>query len=66
MRLILEKPLCFFDLETTGFKTNKVAVDIVEIAAIKFSKNALKEKWNSVYLPPISDQLVLKQLMHGV
>jgi DNA polymerase III epsilon subunit-like protein len=33
-----------FDLETTGLKSNKVPVDIVEIAAIKFSKKGLKEK----------------------
>jgi len=44
----IDDDLVIFDLETTGLKTNKVAVDIVEIAAIKFSKNELKEKQETV------------------
>lgn len=32
-----------FDLETTGLKTNKTPVDIVEISAIKVNKNKLKD-----------------------
>ena len=31
-----------FDLETTGLKTNKIPVDIIEIAAIKANKNDLQ------------------------
>lgn len=32
-----------FDLETTGLKTNKVPVDIVEISAVKIKKEDLKQ-----------------------
>jgi DNA polymerase-3 subunit epsilon len=44
----IDDDLVIFDLETTGLRTNKVAVDIVEIAAIKFSKNELKEKQETI------------------
>ena len=40
----IKDDVVIFDLETTGLKSNKVPVDIVEIAAIKFSKKELKEK----------------------
>ena len=41
MELKLSKPLCFFDLETTG--TNVVSDRIVEIAILKIYPNGNKE-----------------------
>ena len=41
MNLILDKPLCFFDLETTG--VNIVKDRIVEIGIVKLHPNGKRE-----------------------
>lgn len=44
MKLQLTKPLCFFDLETTGTDISKDR--IVEIAVLKLHPDGLQEKKN--------------------
>ncbi|WP_347374832.1 3'-5' exonuclease [Aequorivita sp. Q41] len=63
MELILKKPICFFDLETTGIK---VAVDrIVEIAILKVYPNGNKEShtWRVNPEMPIPEE---SSAIHGI
>ena len=46
MKLQLTKPLCFFDLETTGTDISKDR--IVEIAILKLHPNGTQEKMEPV------------------
>ncbi len=63
MALTLKKPICFFDLETTG--TNIVKDRIVEIAILKVFPNGNKQKFSSLVNPEIEipDEVVA---VHGI
>lgn len=52
MRLSLSKPLCFFDLETTGTQLTKDR--IVQLAAVKLHPNGSKESANYIVNPEIN------------
>ncbi|MFM7595178.1 MAG: exonuclease domain-containing protein [Flavobacteriales bacterium] len=52
MRLSLTKPLCFFDLETTGTQLTKDR--IVQLAAVKLHPNGSKESANYIINPEIN------------
>jgi len=49
MNISLNKPLCVFDLETTGLQVTKDR--IVQIAVIKINPNGLKEELNLIVNP---------------
>ena len=51
MRLKLNRPICFFDLETTGAKVGKDR--IVEIAILKLHPNGTQEKMEKRINPKI-------------
>jgi DNA polymerase-3 subunit epsilon len=63
MALTLKKPICFFDLETTG--TNIVKDRIVEIAILKVFPNGNKQQFSWVVNPEIEipDEVVA---VHGI
>ena len=51
MNIKLEKPIVFFDLETTGIQ---IATDrIVEISVLKVYPNGNKESWTKLVNPEI-------------
>ncbi|MFN5734830.1 MAG: exonuclease domain-containing protein, partial [Flavobacteriales bacterium] len=51
-RLRLQKPLCFFDLETTGTQITKDR--IVQLAVVKLNPDGSKEERNFIVNPEIS------------
>jgi DNA polymerase-3 subunit epsilon len=63
MALTLKKPICFFDLETTG--TNIVKDRIVEIAILKVFPNGNKQQFSWLVNPEIEipDEVVA---VHGI
>lgn len=63
MTLTLKKPICFFDLETTG--TNIVKDRIVEIAILKVFPNGNKQQFSWLVNPEIEipDEVVA---VHGI
>tara|TARA_B100001778_G_scaffold76634_1_gene61742 strand:+ start:854 stop:1627 length:774 start_codon:yes stop_codon:yes gene_type:complete len=63
MKLQLTKPLCFFDLETTG--TDISNDRIVEIAILKLHPNGTKEKMEKRINPEIQIPFEVSQI-HGI
>ena len=63
MRLQLTKPLCFFDLETTGTDISKDR--IVEIAILKLHPNGTQEKMEKRINPEIQIPFEVSQI-HGI
>ena len=63
MKLQLTKPLCFFDLETTGTDISKDR--IVEIAIIKLHPNGTQEKMEKRINPEIQIPFEVSQI-HGI
>ena len=63
MKLQLTKPLCFFDLETTGTDISKDR--IVEIAILKLHPNGTQEKMEKRINPEIQIPFEVSQI-HGI
>jgi DNA polymerase-3 subunit epsilon len=63
MRLNLTKPLCFFDLETTGIQITKDR--IVQIAVVKLSPDGTQQKCNYLVNPGISIPKEISEI-HGI
>ena len=63
MRLNLTKPLCFFDLETTGIQITKDR--IVQIAVVKLSTDGTQQKCNYLVNPGISIPKEISEI-HGI
>ena len=63
MRLNLTKPLCFFDLETTGIQLTKDR--IVQLAAVKLFPDGQRESKNYLINPEINipDEIAA---IHGI
>ena len=63
MKLQLAKPLCFFDLETTG--TNISKDRIVEIAILKLHPDGTQEKMEKLINPEIQIPSEVSEI-HGI
>lgn len=63
MRLNLTKPLCFFDLETTGIQITKDR--IVQIAVVKLSPEGSQQKCNYLVNPGIPIPKEIAEI-HGI
>ena len=63
MNLNLTKPICFFDLETTGINISKVS--IVEISVLKVHPNGKEQTYTKRVNPtiPIPPEVTL---VHGI